>query len=41
MLSTDQLTAYHRDGVVLVENVADEATLATMRRALADLTARS
>jgi ectoine hydroxylase-related dioxygenase (phytanoyl-CoA dioxygenase family) len=41
MLSTDQLTAYHRDGVVLVESVADEATLATMRRALADLTARS
>jgi len=41
MLSTEQLAAYDRDGVLLVENVADEATLATMRRALAGLIAQS
>ena len=41
MLSREQLAAYERDGVLLVENIADEATLATMRRALADLIAKS
>jgi len=41
MLTPQQLDAYHRDGVLLVENVADDATLATMRAALAELVARS
>lgn len=41
MLTPQQLEAYERDGVVLVENVADEATLAAMRRALAELIAQS
>jgi len=41
MLTPDQLDAYERDGVLLVENVADEAMLATMRRALAELIAQS
>jgi ectoine hydroxylase-related dioxygenase (phytanoyl-CoA dioxygenase family) len=41
MLSSRQLETYRRDGVVLVENVAGEAVLATMRRALADLIAAS
>ena len=41
MLTQQQLDAYDRDGVLLVENVADEATLAAMRRALAGLVARS
>lgn len=41
MLSKDQLASYHRDGVLLVENFVDESTLATMRRALADLIAQS
>lgn len=41
MLTSGQLAAYHRDGVVMVEDVADAATLATMRRALADLVAKS
>src|SRR5688572_23822427 len=41
MLSADQLAAYRRDGIVMVENVADEAMLAAMRRALADLIAKS
>jgi len=41
MLSPQQLAAYERDGVVLVENVADEATLGRMRRALSDLIAAS
>src|SRR5262245_8846164 len=41
MLSEAQLQAYRRDGVVMVETVADEATLAAMRVALADLVATS
>ena len=41
MLTPTQLDQYHRDGVLLVENVADEATLAAMRRALAELIAQS
>jgi phytanoyl-CoA hydroxylase len=41
MLSDQQLEAYERDGVLLVEDMADEATLATMRRALAALVAAS
>ncbi|HYC46383.1 MAG TPA: phytanoyl-CoA dioxygenase family protein [Burkholderiales bacterium] len=41
MLSREQLAAYERDGVLLVENVIDEATLDTMRAALADLIAQS
>ena len=41
MLSPQQLEAYQHDGVLLVENVADEATLAAMRRALAGLIAQS
>ncbi len=41
MLSPQQIDAYRRDGVVLVENVADEAMLAAMRRALAALIAKS
>ncbi len=41
MLTEQQIQTYSRDGVVLVENVADESTLALMRRALAELIARS
>ena len=41
MLSQQQIDAYNRDGVLLVENVADAATLSLMRRALADLVAKS
>ena len=41
MLTQQQLDDYERDGVLLVENVADEATLAAMRRALAELVAKS
>lgn len=41
MLSQHQLDTYLRDGVLLVENIADEATLSTMRRALAGLIAQS
>src|SRR5688572_24660186 len=41
MLSQEQLNAYARDGVLLVENVVRESTLGTMRRALSDLIARS
>jgi phytanoyl-CoA hydroxylase len=41
MLTREQLDAYDRDGVLLVENVVDETTLDTMRRALADLIAQS
>ena len=41
MLSRSQIEAYQRDGVLLVENVADATTLATMRRALSELVARS
>src|SRR5687768_5106251 len=41
MLTPQQIETYHRDGVLLVENVADEATLSNTRRALADLIARS
>ena len=41
MLSREQLTAYERDGVVLVENVVDEAMLGRLRRALSDLVAAS
>ena len=41
MLSRQQLDDYERDGVLLVENVADEATLRVMRKALADLVSRS
>ena len=33
MLSERQLQDYHRDGVVMVESVADPETLATMRHA--------
>lgn len=41
MLTEQQLDAYRRDGVLLVENVADESTLATMRSALAELITQS
>ena len=41
MLTPTQLDQYHRDGVLLGEGVADEATLAAMRRALAELIAQS
>src|SRR5436190_2113437 len=41
MLSPQQLSTYDRDGVLLVENVADESTLAAMRRALHELIAKS
>ncbi len=41
MLTQQQLETYHRDGILLVENIAGEATLSTMRRALADLIAQS
>ena len=41
MLNPQQLETWHRDGVVLVENVVDEAMLGRMRRALADLVAAS
>ena len=41
MLDQQQLSDYDRDGVLLVENIADAATLATLRRALAELVARS
>ena len=41
MLSPEQLRTYDRDGVLLVENAVDGSTLATMRRALADLVAQS
>lgn len=37
MLTDDQLDRFRRDGVVLVENIADENTLAVMRQALAHL----
>lgn len=33
MLSERQLQDYHRDGVVMVESIADPETLATMRHA--------
>ena len=41
MLSQHQIDQYHRDGVLLVEAVADQATLAVMRQALADLVDQS
>lgn len=41
MLSASQLAQFDRDGVLLVENVADAATLALMREALAGLIERS
>ena len=41
MLTPTQLEHYDRDGVLLIENVVDEATLATMRRVLAELIAAS
>ena len=41
MLSAQQRATYERDGVVLVDDVADEATLGRMRRALSDLIAAS
>lgn len=41
MLSQHQIDQYHHDGVLLVEAVADQATLAVMRQALADLVDQS
>jgi len=41
MLSQQQLDQFQRDGIVQVENIADEATLAVMRKALADLVEQS
>jgi phytanoyl-CoA hydroxylase len=41
MLSQQQLDQFTRDGVLLVEDVADQATLAVMRQALADLVDQS
>jgi ectoine hydroxylase-related dioxygenase (phytanoyl-CoA dioxygenase family) len=41
MLTNDQLQTYGRDGVILIENAVEEATLSTMRRALANLVAES
>lgn len=40
MPSRQQIDDYHRDGVLLVENVADRATLEVMRGALAELPLR-
>ncbi len=41
MLNTQQLEQFRRDGVALVENIADEAKLAAMRAALAELVEQS
>jgi phytanoyl-CoA hydroxylase len=41
MLTQQQIEAYQRDGVVLVEHVADEATLKSMRTALDELVLQS
>ena len=41
MLTQHQLDQFSRDGVLLVESVADQATLAVMREALADLIDRA
>jgi phytanoyl-CoA hydroxylase len=41
MLTQQQVESYHRDGVVLVEHVADEATLKSMRAALDQLIRQS
>ncbi len=41
MLSKQQLDQFSRDGVLLVEDVADQTTLAVMRQALADLVDKS
>lgn len=41
MLTPAQIEQFHRDGVLLVENVADATMLAAMRAALADLVEQS
>ncbi len=41
MLSTDQLSTYQKDGVLLVENIASAATLTAMRDALTNLISAS
>ena len=41
MLTQSQITQFHRDGILLVENVADTNTLAAMREALADIVEKS
>jgi phytanoyl-CoA hydroxylase len=41
MLRRQQIGQFHRDGLLLVENIADARTLDTMRAALADLVEQS
>lgn len=41
MLTQHQIDQFYRDGIVLVENIADQNTLAIMREALAALTEQS
>ena len=41
MLTSQQLEQFRRDGILLVENVADASTLATMRAALVELIEQS
>ncbi len=41
MLTQAQIDQFHRDGILLVENVADQNTLAMMRQALAGLVEKS
>ena len=41
MLTQARIDQFHRDGILLVENVADQNTLAVMRQALAGLVEKS